>query len=86
MVQILDTIAEIQERHDAVREIEKKLLELHQVQSPLLFTTVPISGFFTLVYFCHSVHFQDELPGLCFVTHLNESDDKTLSAVDVLSR
>jgi len=31
MVQILDTIAEIQERHDAVREIEKKLLELHQV-------------------------------------------------------
>lgn len=30
-VQILDTIAELQERHDAVREIEKKLLELHQV-------------------------------------------------------
>jgi syntaxin 1B/2/3 len=29
--QILDTIAEIQERHDAVRDIEKKLLELHQV-------------------------------------------------------
>lgn len=30
-VQILDTVAEIQERHDAVRDIEKKLLELHQV-------------------------------------------------------
>jgi syntaxin 1B/2/3 len=29
--QILDTIAEIQERHDAVRDIEKKLLELHQI-------------------------------------------------------
>lgn len=31
VLQILDTIAEIQERHDAVRDIEKKLLELHQV-------------------------------------------------------
>lgn len=31
MVQVLDTIAEIQERHDAVKDIEKKLLELHQV-------------------------------------------------------
>jgi hypothetical protein len=29
--QILDTIAEIKERHDAVRDIEKKLLELHQI-------------------------------------------------------
>ncbi|CAM6121108.1 unnamed protein product [Calypogeia fissa] len=29
--QILDTIAEIQERHDAVRDIEKKLLDLHQI-------------------------------------------------------
>ncbi|CAM6029383.1 unnamed protein product [Sphagnum balticum] len=29
--QILDTIAEIQQRHDAVRDIEKKLLELHQI-------------------------------------------------------
>ncbi|KAJ0250572.1 Syntaxin-125 [Hirschfeldia incana] len=29
--QIMDTISEIQERHDAVREIEKNLLELHQV-------------------------------------------------------
>ncbi|KAJ8761596.1 hypothetical protein K2173_004372 [Erythroxylum novogranatense] len=29
--QILDTISEIQERHDAVKEIEKSLLELHQV-------------------------------------------------------
>ncbi|KAI8525411.1 hypothetical protein RHMOL_Rhmol13G0228600 [Rhododendron molle] len=28
---ILDTISEIQERHDAVKEIEKNLLELHQV-------------------------------------------------------
>ncbi|KAM7264590.1 hypothetical protein ACFE04_002273 [Oxalis oulophora] len=29
--QILDTISEMQERHDAVKEIEKNLLELHQV-------------------------------------------------------
>ncbi|KAG9445545.1 hypothetical protein H6P81_011673 [Aristolochia fimbriata] len=29
--QILDTISEIQERHDAVKEIEKHLLDLHQV-------------------------------------------------------
>jgi syntaxin 1B/2/3 len=29
--QILDTISEIQERHDAVKEIEKNLLELHQI-------------------------------------------------------
>ncbi|BBN16196.1 protein MpSYP1-like [Marchantia polymorpha subsp. ruderalis] len=29
--QILDTIAEIQELHDAVKDIEKKLLELHQI-------------------------------------------------------
>lgn len=31
MAQILDTIAEIQERHDAVRDMERKLLELHQI-------------------------------------------------------
>nr|XP_043639843.1 syntaxin-132-like [Erigeron canadensis] len=29
--QVLDTLEEIQERHDAVREIEKKLLDLHQI-------------------------------------------------------
>ncbi|KAL6880177.1 hypothetical protein ACP4OV_011742 [Aristida adscensionis] len=29
--QILDTVAEIQERHDAVRDLEKKLLELQQI-------------------------------------------------------
>ncbi|XP_031128773.1 syntaxin-132-like [Ipomoea triloba] len=29
--QVMDTLAEIQERHDAVREIEMKLLDLHQV-------------------------------------------------------
>ncbi|KAF5950318.1 hypothetical protein HYC85_012311 [Camellia sinensis] len=29
--QILDTISEIQEGHDAVKEIEKNLIELHQV-------------------------------------------------------
>lgn len=29
--QVIDTISEIQERHDAVNEIEKNLLELHQV-------------------------------------------------------
>ena len=30
-LQILDTVAEIQERHDAVRDLERKLLELQQV-------------------------------------------------------
>ncbi|KAL8506748.1 hypothetical protein ACS0TY_017591 [Phlomoides rotata] len=29
--QVLNTLEEIQERHDAVREIEKKLLDLHQI-------------------------------------------------------
>ncbi|KAL0320148.1 UNVERIFIED_CONTAM: syntaxin [Sesamum radiatum] len=29
--QIMDAISEIQERHDAVKEIEKNLLELHQI-------------------------------------------------------
>ena len=29
--QVMDTISEIQERHDAVRTIEKNLMELHQV-------------------------------------------------------
>eukprot|EP00850_Spirogloea_muscicola_P004765 SM000021S06398 [mRNA] locus=s21:20474:24403:+ [translate_table: standard] len=29
--QILDTVAEIQERHDAVKDMERKLLELHQI-------------------------------------------------------
>jgi hypothetical protein len=29
--QILETIREIQERHDTVKEIEKNLLELHQI-------------------------------------------------------
>lgn len=29
--QILDTIQEIQERHDAVKDIQKNLMELHQV-------------------------------------------------------
>lgn len=28
---MMDTLKEIQERHDAVRDIEKKLLDLHQV-------------------------------------------------------
>lgn len=29
--QVLDTVAEIQERHDAVRDLEKKLLDLQQI-------------------------------------------------------
>lgn len=29
--QVLDTLAEIQERHEAVRELEKSLLDLHQI-------------------------------------------------------
>ncbi|CAN6438902.1 unnamed protein product [Victoria cruziana] len=35
--QIMDTLAEIQERHDAVRDLEKKLLDLQQVLSHLIF-------------------------------------------------
>ena len=31
MVQVLDTLAEINERHEAVKELEKSLMELHQV-------------------------------------------------------
>ena len=30
-LQIMDTLAEIQERHDVVRDVERKLLELQQV-------------------------------------------------------
>ena len=29
--QVMDTVMEIQERHDAVMEVEKGLLELHQI-------------------------------------------------------
>ena len=31
MRQVLDTLAEIQERHEAVKELEKSLMELHQI-------------------------------------------------------
>lgn len=31
MVQVLDTLAEINERHEAVKELEKGLMELHQI-------------------------------------------------------
>lgn len=30
-MQVLNTLEEIQERHDAVKEIERKLLDLHQI-------------------------------------------------------
>lgn len=30
-LQIMDTLAEIQERHEAVRDVERKLLDLQQV-------------------------------------------------------
>ena len=30
-MQVEDTLAEIQERHDAVRDLEKGLLDLHQI-------------------------------------------------------
>lgn len=36
-VQIMDTLAEIQERHDAVRDLEKKLLDLQQVNLNLVY-------------------------------------------------
>lgn len=31
VAQVLDTLAEINERHEAVKELEKSLMELHQV-------------------------------------------------------
>lgn len=31
LMQVISTVEEIQERHDAVKEIEKRLSELHQV-------------------------------------------------------
>ena len=31
MLQVLDTLAEINERHEAVKELEKSLMELHQI-------------------------------------------------------
>lgn len=30
-LQVLDTLAEIQERHEAVKQLEKSLLELNQI-------------------------------------------------------
>jgi diphthamide synthase (EF-2-diphthine--ammonia ligase) len=30
-LQVLDTLAEIQERHEAVKELERSLLDLHQI-------------------------------------------------------
>ena len=30
-MQVLDTLAEINERHEAVKELEKSLMELHQI-------------------------------------------------------
>lgn len=40
-MQVLDTLAEIQERHDAVVEVERKLLELQQVII-YLFSFLPV--------------------------------------------
>lgn len=37
----MDTLAEIQERHDAVREVERKLLDLQQV-----YCSIPLDLFF----------------------------------------
>ena len=31
LLQVLDTLAEINERHEAVKELEKSLMELHQI-------------------------------------------------------
>lgn len=45
--QILGTLAEIQERHEAVKDLEKKLLELHQVD----FSNITI-----LISFYHLSH------------------------------
>lgn len=36
---VMDTLSEIQERHDACRELERKLLELHQVPALLSATS-----------------------------------------------
>ncbi|RRT64368.1 hypothetical protein BHM03_00055848 [Ensete ventricosum] len=34
LLQVMDTLAEIQERHNTVKDLEKKLLELQQVGLP----------------------------------------------------
>lgn len=40
----MDTLAEIQERHSAVRELERKLLELQQVRNKF-YACCPVSTF-----------------------------------------
>ena len=42
--QIMDTICEIQERHDAVKEIEKSLLELHEIFMEYMAALVEAQG------------------------------------------
>ncbi|CAL5431811.1 unnamed protein product [Camellia sinensis] len=42
--QIMDTLAEIQERHDAVRDVERKLLELQQEKKSNIFGYGSFSG------------------------------------------
>ncbi|RZR85664.1 hypothetical protein BHM03_00012683, partial [Ensete ventricosum] len=42
--QVMDTLAEIQERHDAVRDIEKKLLELQQVNRAGVFVSSGVNA------------------------------------------
>lgn len=52
-LQVLNALEEIQERHDAVREIEKKLLDLHQVFLDLKFKSWDwgLTFFMTLHHF-----------------------------------
>lgn len=48
-LQIMDTVAEIQERHDAVRELERKLLDLQQVLMIYFLQNLPSQS--SIVYF-----------------------------------
>ncbi|XP_074370765.1 putative syntaxin-131 isoform X3 [Apium graveolens] len=72
--QIMSTVAEMQERHDAVREIERKLLELQQIfldmavlvdsQGDML-DNIETHGFWI---FNNKLHFVNEPSGMCDFT------------------
>lgn len=40
----MDTLAELHERHDAVKEIERKLVELHEVSAWQIVAILYIAG------------------------------------------
>jgi len=63
-LQVVNTVEEIQERHDAVKEIEKKLLDLHQVclhkdlSLEYLIQLIIIAGLILFYYFRFTLTWQ----------------------------